>query len=46
MDNERKQTNRNVEQNRDSGPKRTTNDNRNEQPKRFIYWDFEPNKKI
>ena len=46
MYNERKQTNRDVEQNRDSGPKRTTNNNGNEQPQRFIYWDDEPSKKI
>ncbi len=44
--NERKQTNRNVEQSRNSGTKRTTNNNRNEQPQRFIYWDDEPYEKI
>ena len=42
MHNERKQTNRNVEQSRDSGPKRTTDNNRAKQPQRFIYWDDEP----
>ena len=44
--NERKQTNRNVEQNRNSGTKRTTNNNRDEQSQRFIYWDDEPYEKI
>ncbi len=46
MRNERKQTNRNVEQDRSSGPKRTTNNKRNEQSQRFIYWDDEPSEEI
>ena len=46
MHNERKQTNRDVEQNRSTGPKHTTNNNRNEQPQRFIYWDDEPSEEI
>ena len=46
MYNERKQTNRNVEQNRNSGTKRTANNNRDEQSQRFIYWDDEPDEKI
>ena len=46
MHNERKQTNRNVEQDRSSGPKRTTNNKRNEQSQRFIYWDDEPGEEI
>lgn len=46
MHNERKQTNRNVEQDRSSGPKRTTNNKRNEQSQRFIYWDDEPSEEI
>ena len=45
MHNERKQTNRDVEQSRNSGTKRTTDNNRVEQPQRFIYWDDEPSKK-
>ena len=39
MKNERKQTNRNVEQNRSSGSKHSTNDNRDEQSKRPFDWD-------
>ncbi len=46
MHNERKQTNRNVEQNRSFGPKHTTNNNRNEQSQRFIYWDDESGEEI
>ena len=46
MHNERKQTNRNVEQDRSAGPKHTTNNNRNEQPQRFIYWDDELSEEI
>lgn len=41
MHNERKQTNRNVEQSRDTGSKHAANNNRNEQSQRFIYWDDE-----
>ena len=44
--NERKQTNRNVEQNRNSGFTGTTNESRNGKPQRFIYWDDEPYEKI
>ena len=44
--NERKQTNRNVEQDRSAGPKHATNNNRNEQPQRFIYWDDEFSEEI
>lgn len=39
MQHERKQTNRNVEQDRNSSPKRTTNNSRNEQSKRPLDWD-------
>ena len=39
MRHERKQTNRNVEQDRNSRPKRTTNNSRNEQSKRPLDWD-------
>ena len=46
MYNERKQTNRDVEQNRNSGFTGATNEFRNEQPQRFIYWDDEPGEKI
>ena len=42
MSNERKQTSRDVEQNRSSRSKSTTNDSGAEQPQRFIYWDDEP----
>ena len=41
MYNERKQTNRNVEQSRDTRPKHTTDNKRTEQSQRFIYWDDE-----
>lgn len=41
MCNERKQTNRNVEQSRDTRSTRTTNDPRTKQPKRLIGWDNE-----
>lgn len=41
MSNERKQTDRNVEQDRDPRPKRTTTNTRDEQPKRLIDWDDE-----
>ena len=44
--NERKQTNRNVEQNRNSGFTGTTNEPRNGQSQRFIYWDDEPFEKV
>ena len=44
--NERKQTNRNVEQNRDSGFTNTTNESRNGKSQRFIYWDDEPFKEV
>ena len=39
--NERKQTNRNVEQSGDTRPKHTTDNKRTEQSQRFIYWDDE-----
>lgn len=45
MSNERKQTNRDVEQNRNSGTKHTTNNNRIKQSQRFIYWDDELSEK-
>ena len=41
MSNERKQIDRNVEQDRDPRPKRTTTNTRDEQPKRLIDWDDE-----
>ena len=46
MHNERKQTNRNVEQDRNPRSKRTTNDSGDEQSKRPVNWDardFEKN---
>ena len=46
MHNERKQTNRDVEQNRSTGPKHTTDNSRDEQSQRFIYWDDEPSEEI
>ena len=44
--NERKQTNRNVEQNRNSRFAGTTNKSRNGKPQRFIYWDDEFSEEI
>ena len=41
MSNERKQIDRNVEQDRDPRPKRTTTNRRDEQPKRLVDWDDE-----
>ena len=41
MHNERKQTNRNVEPDRNFGFTGTTNESRNGQSQRFIYWDDE-----
>ena len=41
MSNERKQIDRNVEQDRDPRPKRTTTNTRDEQSKRLIDWDDE-----
>lgn len=46
MKDERKQTNRNVEQNRSSGPKRTTDNKRDEQLKGFVDWDDESYQEI
>ena len=46
MHNERKQTNRNVEPDRNFGLTGTTNESRNGQSQRFIYWDDEPFKKV
>lgn len=46
MHNERKQTNRNVEQNRNPGFTSATNESRNGQSQRFIYWDDEPSEKV
>ena len=46
MHNERKQTNRNVEQSRDTRSEHTANNNRDEQPQRFIYWDDEFSEEI
>ena len=42
MHNERKQTNRDVEQDRDPWFRSTTDQSRNAQSQRFIYWDDEP----
>ena len=46
MHNERKQTNRDVEQNISTGPEHTTDNSRDEQSQRFIYWDDEPSEEI
>ena len=40
--NEREQINRNVEPSRNTWAEYATNNNRAEQPQRFIYWDDEP----
>ena len=44
--NERKQINRDAKQSRNTWAKCATDNSRDEQPQRFIYWDDEPYEKI